>query len=268
MPIAGGAPHDHHVVRRAKTVRGRARLPDGLPAALRLCARPTHTVERTRTARSSSRRETTAIALRLRAPVPVRIEAGAVVAEFRLRADESASFVLEQADPGRTRRRRAADYVAEAFKETVNFWRRWIGRSLVSGPLARDGQPLGAHPEAAHLAGATARSSPRRPSGCPSRWAGTRNWDYRYTWIRDASFTLYGLMRLGFTDGGRGVHAVGGSPLRGARARRLAADHVRHRRPPRPPRRTSRTSRATGARARCGSATPRTTSSSSTSTAS
>jgi GH15 family glucan-1,4-alpha-glucosidase len=29
---------------------------------------------------------------------------------------------------------------------------------------------------------------------------GTRNWDYRYTWIRDAAFTLYRLMRIGFTE--------------------------------------------------------------------
>ena len=36
--------------------------------------------------------------------------------------------------------------------------------------------------------------------GLPERIGGARNWDYRFTWIRDASFTLYGLMRLGFTD--------------------------------------------------------------------
>jgi GH15 family glucan-1,4-alpha-glucosidase len=36
--------------------------------------------------------------------------------------------------------------------------------------------------------------------GLPEEIGGVRNWDYRYTWIRDASFTLYGLMRLGFTD--------------------------------------------------------------------
>ena len=44
------------------------------------------------------------------------------------------------------------------------------------------------------------RSSPRRRRACPSRSAGARNWDYRYTWIRDAAFSLYALLRLGFTD--------------------------------------------------------------------
>ena len=45
----------------------------------------------------------------------------------------------------------------------------------------------------------SARSSQRPPSGC-RRDRRRRNWDYRYTWIRDASFTLYGLMRLGYTE--------------------------------------------------------------------
>jgi GH15 family glucan-1,4-alpha-glucosidase len=43
-----------------------------------------------------------------------------------------------------------------------------------------------------------ARSWPHRPPACPS--SGARNWDYRYTWIRDAAFSLYALLRLGFTQ--------------------------------------------------------------------
>ncbi len=34
----------------------------------------------------------------------------------------------------------------------------------------------------------------------PEHIGGQRNWDYRYTWLRDASFTLYALMRIGFTE--------------------------------------------------------------------
>ena len=39
----------------------------------------------------------------------------------------------------------------------------------------------------------TARSSPRRPRRCPEEIGGVRNWDYRYTWVRDASFTMAAL---------------------------------------------------------------------------
>ncbi len=43
-----------------------------------------------------------------------------------------------------------------------------------------------------------APSSPLPPAACPSIAGGARNWDYRYTWIRDAAFTMYSLMRIGF----------------------------------------------------------------------
>ena len=100
----------------------------------------------------------------------------------------------------------------------------------------------------------------------PEQIGGVRNWDYRYCWLRDATFTLYALMNAGFIDEARAwrdwlLRAVAGDPAKaqilygvGGRAAdprvraRLAAGLRR-------------------ARARCGSATPRTSSSSSTSTA-
>ena len=138
-------------------------------------------------------------------------------------------------------------------------------------PLARDGPPLGAGAEAAHLRARPARSSPRRPTACPRRIGGVRNWDYRYTWIRDAAFTLYALLRIGFTEEAAAFMDWLEARCRERRRhRRPAADRVRHRRPrtsspeadARPPRGLPRLAR------RCASATAPPTSSSSTSTAS
>ena len=80
----------------------------------------------------------------------------------------------------------------------------------------------------------------------PETPGGERNWDYRYTWMRDTTFTLQALHWLEPRLGGRRVHAV--RRRRRAERGRLAPDHVRHRRPPRPdrddPRRAVRLRRA------------------------
>ena len=54
--------------------------------------------------------------------------------------------------------------------------------------------------------------------GLPEEIGGVRNWDYRYTWVRDAAFTIYAFLRLGLTIGGRAVHGlVGAASREGAR---------------------------------------------------
>ena len=106
----------------------------------------------------------------------------------------------------------------------------------------------------------------------PEQLGGARNWDYRYTWIRDAAFSLYALLRLGFTD--EAAAFMGWLTDRFREKRRTspgpAADHVRRstaradleEERARPPRGLPRL------RVRCASATAPPTSSSSTSTAS
>ena len=170
--------------------------------------------------------------------------------------------------PGKDTPSAAPDYVAEAFKETVDFWRRWVARSSYRGRwremVNRSALTLKLLTSRAH---GSIVASPT--FGLPERLGGQRNWDYRYTWIRDASFTLYGLMRLGYTEEAaafmRWVEArceelePDGSLqiMYGIDGRHELARGDRW-----------RTSRATWARRRCASATPPTVTSSSTSTAS
>ncbi len=199
MPIEPVAGRQHHaLVRRAKTVRGDFRY--------RMVCRP-----RFDYARAPHRVETrpgevlfiteqpAPMALRLRLDVPFRIENGDVVAEFHRAAGQTASFILEQVIPERDSPSAHPDYVAEQFKATVNFWRRWIGRCAYRGRwrevVNRSALMLKLLTSAPHGSLVAAPTF-----GLPEAIGGRRNWDYRYTWIRDASFTLYALIRLGFTD--------------------------------------------------------------------
>jgi hypothetical protein len=67
--------------------------------------------------------------LRLRSSVPVEVINGDVFADFRLERGECASFVLEEVEAGEESPSSAPDYIASSFKETLNFWQDWIGRS-------------------------------------------------------------------------------------------------------------------------------------------
>jgi GH15 family glucan-1,4-alpha-glucosidase len=199
MPVedAGVA---HNLVRRAKTVRGE------ICFAMRCeprfdYARAPHTAERRgeREILFVGRSGPAELALRLRSSIPLQLADGAAVAEFTLRADESVWFVLEVVAAQAPSPSEGADYPTEAFKQTVNFWRAWIGRSTYKNRwremVNRSALVLKLLTSAEH---GSILASPT--FGLPEHIGGVRNWDYRYTWIRDSSFTLYGLMRLGYTD--------------------------------------------------------------------
>src|SRR5262249_13014707 len=122
----------HDIVRRAKTVRGELRFRMVCEPRFDY-ARASHRVEQKDGEVLFHSQGTDGISLRLRTAVPVRIENGAAVAEFTLRGEESAAFVLEQAEPGEASPSAAPEYVQNSFKETVNFWRRWVARSTYHG---------------------------------------------------------------------------------------------------------------------------------------
>jgi GH15 family glucan-1,4-alpha-glucosidase len=198
MPVedAGVA---HNLVRRAKTVRGELSFRMRCDPRFDY-ARATHTAELRggNEAIFVGRAGSAELVLRLRSSVPLRLENGAAVADFRLGADGSAWFVLDVVLPDQASPSQQPEYEISAFKQTVNFWRRWIDRSTYRGRwremVNRSALTLKLLTSRQHGSIVAAPTF-----GLPETIGGERNWDYRYTWIRDSSFTLYGLMRLGYT---------------------------------------------------------------------
>ena len=138
------------------------------------------------------------LTLQLRSSVPLQIEGEDVAAETTLRQGERHYFVLEP--PPADEAALPPDPRAElrtAFTATVDFWRSWLSQSQYRGRwremvnrAALLLKLLTFAPTGAIVAAAT--------TSLPEAIAGPRNWDYRYTWIRDASFTIYALIRIGF----------------------------------------------------------------------
>jgi GH15 family glucan-1,4-alpha-glucosidase len=127
-----------------------------------------------------------------------RTEQGAR-ADFQLSSGESCTFSLECCDGDQVPGVIDEDEAGEAFNRTVRYWRGWLAKSRYRGRWR----------EMVHRSALTLKLLTYRPTGAlvaapttslPEGIGGERNWDYRYTWIRDAAFSLYGLLRLGFTE--------------------------------------------------------------------
>ncbi|MCH8337556.1 MAG: glycoside hydrolase family 15 protein, partial [Chloroflexi bacterium] len=196
MPVGAGM-DSHPLIRRAKTVRGEVRFEIRCEPRFNY-ARDTHRVE---IKDGEVIFESDSLTLRLRTDVPLSVtDDGAVFGEFTLGTGQTASFVLEElvdsspsADPS---------FIPEAFKQTLDYWRNWVGRTSYQGRWRET-----VHRSAITLKLLTSAeygSVVAAPTfGLPEEIGGERNWDYRYTWIRDASFTVYALMRLGCVDEAR-----------------------------------------------------------------
>ena len=114
-----------------------------------------------------------------------------------LRAGQTGGVVLETM--GGQPRRLPPEELQRLADETVRFWRGWLHRSSYTGRwremVARSAMTLKLMtyaPTGAVVAAPTA--------GLPEQVGGERNWDYRYTWIRDGSFSIYALLGLGFIE--------------------------------------------------------------------
>jgi pentatricopeptide repeat protein len=127
-----------------------------------------------------------------------RVQDDDVHATLDLIAGEIRGMVLESAADGPPRTIRVAE-IRALFDDTVQFWRSWLSGSTYTGRWR----------EAIQRSAITLKLMTYAPTGglvaaptaaLPEQVGGERNWDYRYTWVRDASFSVHALLRLGMGD--------------------------------------------------------------------
>ncbi|HEY0328784.1 MAG TPA: glycoside hydrolase family 15 protein [Rhodopseudomonas sp.] len=150
----------------------------------------------------------------LRTPVATRGEDMTTVAEFEVSAGDSVPFVLTYA-PSHLPVPEPID-AAQALADTEQFWAEWSGRCTYHGGY-RD-QVMRSLITLKALTFAPSGGIVAAPTtSLPEKLSGARNWDYRYCWLRDATFTLLALMNSGYTEEASAWHnwllrAVAGSP--------------------------------------------------------
>jgi GH15 family glucan-1,4-alpha-glucosidase len=132
----------------------------------------------------------------LRSTVPLQVDGSAAVSRSVL--EEGQSLALALSREGSPRPLDMME-VGRLLQQTLAYWQRWIGHSRYRGRyremVERSALALKLlvhDPTGAIVAAPT--------TSLPESIGGSRNWDYRYTWVRDAAFSVYALMRIGFTE--------------------------------------------------------------------
>jgi GH15 family glucan-1,4-alpha-glucosidase len=120
-----------------------------------------------------------------------------VVSELTLAAGAKATFIFGGLRP--QGQQPEMEFVRERFHHTSRFWKSWIAKSKYKGRwremVNRSALMLKLLISREHGSLIAAPTF-----SLPESIGGVRNWDYRFTWLRDATFTLYALIRLGFVD--------------------------------------------------------------------
>ena len=153
--------------------------------------------------------------VRLRTPAPTRGKEMSTVSDFTVRAGDRVPFVLTW-NPSHESPPKPVD-AEHALRDTLRFWTDWAQRgNPVHGPY-RDAikrslltlKALTYHPTGGIVAAAT--------TSLPELIGGTRNWDYRYCWLRDSTYTLQALISAGYLAEAKAwrewlLRAVAGDP--------------------------------------------------------
>ncbi|PQJ35163.1 glucoamylase [Salinibacter sp. 10B] len=201
MPVTGRAndPRHRQIIRTVRAVRGTVVFQIDCQPAFNY-ARDEHETE---LIREGACFRTSDHALNLAAAVNLQKHRDGVRGDVTLNEGESTTLVLRDIEPGgRCVRTLSPEEADQAFRDTVQYWRDWLSQSTYTGRWR----------EMVHRSALTLKLLTYEPTGAivaaptcslPEDIGGERNWDYRYTWIRDATFTLYAFLRIGFTEEAR-----------------------------------------------------------------
>ncbi|QDV32444.1 glycoside hydrolase family 15 protein [Tautonia plasticadhaerens] len=162
--------------------------------------------------------------LRLRTDVPLHGEDFHTVAEFDLSEGQTASFDLTWY-PSHEREPRQVDH-SGTLRDAERWWREWSDRCSFGDGSCDDALDRAHWSEAVKRSLITLKALTYAPTGgivaapttsLPEHLGGVRNWDYRYCWLRDATFTLYAMMNAGYHEEARAwrewlLRAVAGKP--------------------------------------------------------
>ena len=186
----------HQIVRVVRAVRGAVRFRLECQPAFDYARRPHQVTLEGRGAAF----EAPGVRLLLISRFPLARQGSGVVTEFLLHPGEPTTFILRQVEGNGDSGLLEARLIGiELLTQTLAFWRRWLSKSRYHGRwremVNRSAlvlKMLTFEPTGAIVAAPTC--------SLPEEIGGVRNWDYRYTWIRDAAFTLYAFLRLGMTS--------------------------------------------------------------------
>ncbi len=186
-----------HLIRRVEAIRG--------SVPVRMVCKPAFNYARDPHRVSKSEQgvifHSETLSIELLGQVPIELSAdGGAEANLLLNQGERASFAVRMLDDQHRGVPMDSDEVEQMlFERTVRYWHQWIGKCRYSGRWR----------ETVYRSALALKLMTFEPTGAivasptcslPESIPGPRNWDYRYVWIRDASFSLYALLRLGFTE--------------------------------------------------------------------
>jgi GH15 family glucan-1,4-alpha-glucosidase len=194
MSVAAGSPECGSLIRKVRVLRGSMRFRMECHPAFNY-ARDQH---KTRILKDGAHFHSPNLHVGLRSGVRLQHSESGVAAEFTLHEGKGRSFEFYDVEargslPSKTITEKESE---DLFNQTVDYWRNWVSKGTYRGRWR----------EIVNRSALALKLMTYEPTGAivaaptcslPESLGGIRNWDYRYTWIRDAAFTVYSLMRVG-----------------------------------------------------------------------